>query len=1055
MNIRGDREEHQLSSVELQVIGPAQLVMSPGQIVPLPKTQRKLLAALALVQPEHLSIENLIFIVWDGAPPSTARTALHNQISRIRQRIDTPVVETVDDGYRLVVRTDIDHLTTLHAHILELMRREDHEGVFNSLNEELSATGLVPFEDLANLPIVEVGRNRVDELYYSLENLRLQAARTLGLIDWVVPEAYRLALTARHDERRWQMVIESLTQAGRRGDALAAFEQARRILAEDLGIEPGELLRAAEHEILGESDNRLHRHMMKTVEHDDLMETVVAAAVDGDWIELVGEPGIGKSSLIMRLARKVRSEGAHSVMVSVRRYASDAVSPLLDIVEELGIDPETVAIPIPGFMAALRDYVRVEGPIVILIDDIHLAGPTVVEAVRQAATVPGVGIVVTALEPTHRSDQGATTVGSTQSSAPINIRTYVVESLSRDQVGALCQRFLEPELGSDTHLQDWLWQMSGGNPAFLQYLLGDPQFTDWWVTHLDDEVLPPVTGLRDVVRTQLGQLGRQATDVLQLVAVAGPVLTIDEVSSILGRGGLPAVLEAGWLTASQIEGEAKRSPLLAFRHGAVKRIVYDDIPGGQQIELHRIVANLLRLRGESAAAYAEHALSAWQLDPHGAYESSMAAGDEAFRDAAYADAGPWYDSAARIAPTIDGQEHGPSYVAAMVKRADVSRCLGHDDQVERLFDAIDWSLELADPALVSQAVFAALQLGSTTESGQIHERAAAAVDVALKILPVGDQRGIVMGASTLVMSMTESSELMRERFLESVAMTTSDDVRGALLPFSYLSLGHPQDLQLRLRNTAELHVLSERLGSPIVRFETYQLEFSNAIMTANGHKLRWAIRQLEAIFPFIGDIGRRWSLLYQQAALAHIEGRLDDAEQISDEAFALFSTVSFSRAFAAYGGQILPIRIAQGRVGELTDTIASLLVEQPEVPAWNAAYALAVAEDNPDQAAIYAAKARTATSRDFTWMAAHVVAARAAALTGDVELCSAFMSDLLPWSGLVCWQGTCSYGPVDTVLGQLAKVLGNDKDAAKYQRQALRQSDALGSVVFWDEAAAI
>lgn len=1054
MNTHGDREENQLGSAQLQVIGPVQLVLSPGQNVPLSKTQRKLLAALALVGPEQLSIENLIFIVWDGAPPSTARTALHNQISRIRQRVDTPVVETIDDGYRLVVPTDIDDLAALHAHTLTAMQREDYEGVFTSLSKELSASGLIPFEDLADLPIVEVGRNRVDELYYSLENLRLQAARTLGLIDWVVPEAYRLALTARHDERRWQMVIESLTQAGRRGDALAAFEQARRILAEDLGIEPGELLRAAEHEILGASDNRLRRHMMKTVEHGDLVDTAAAAAVAGSWVELVGESGIGKSSLILRLARKVRSEGAQSVMISVRRYASDAIAPLLDIVEGLGIDPETIAIPVPGFMAALRDYVRVEGPIVILIDDIHLAGPTVVEAVRQAATVPGVGIVVTSLEPTNRVDPTRVATNS-PSSASADGHTFVISSLSREQVGELCQRFLDPELGLDTHLQDWLWQMSGGNPAFLEYLLGDVQFTDWWITHHDDEVLPPVTGLRDVVRTQLGQLGRQATDVLQLVAVAGPVLTIDEVASILGRGGLPAVLEAGWLTASQIESDAKGSPWLAFRHGAVKRIVYDDIPGGQQIELHRIVANLLRLRGESAAAYAEHALAAWQLDPHAAYESCMAAGDEAFRDAAYADAGSWYDSAANIAPTIDGQEHGQSYVAAMVKRADVSRCLGHEDQVERLFDAIDWSLELEDPALVSQAVFAALQLGSTTESGQIHERAATAVDVALKILPVGDQRGIVMGASTLVMSMTESSELMRERFLEAVAMTTTDEVRGALLPFGYLSLGHPQDLQLRLRNTAELHVLSHRLGSPIVRFETCQMEFSNAIMTANGHKLRWAIRQLEAIFPFIGDIGRRWSLLYQQAALAHIEGRLDDAEQISDDAFAVFSPVSFSRAFAAYGGQILPIRIAQGRVGELTETIGNLLVEQPEVPAWNAAYALAIADSDPEQAAVFASKARTATSRDFTWMAAHVVAARAAAKTDDVELCSAFVSDLLPWSGLVCWQGTCSYGPVDTVLGQLAKVLGNDKDAAKYQRQALRQSDSLGSVVFWDEAAAL
>lgn len=80
-----------------------------------------------------------------------------------------------------------------------------------------------------------------------------------------------------------------------------------------------------------------------------------------------------------------------------------------------------------------------------------------------------------------------------------------------------------------------------------------------------------------------------------------------------------------------------------------------------------------------------------------------------------------------------------------------------------------------------------------------------------------------------------------------------------------------------------------------------------------------------------GDVGRRWQLLYQLAAAAHLDDDLESSERLSEDALSLVAAVSATRALAAYGGQLLAIRLAQGRVAELADTFESMVADQPEV----------------------------------------------------------------------------------------------------------------------------
>ena len=387
-------------------------------------------------------------------------------------------------------------------------------------------------------------------------------------------------------------------------------------------------------------------------------------------------------------------------------------------------------------------------------------------------------------------------------------------------------------------------------------------------------------------------------------------------------------------------------------------------------------------------------------------------------------------------------------VEATIVLADSLRLIGSRDHGDRLLDAADAAFALGDQGLIGEATFALLQLGATLDAGDIHDRA---IVCAQRSRPVVHDRRLaarIAGAASLAHSMTGNAALCRELFVEAEELADDERTRRDVLPFAFLALGHPGDAVRRAELADELVALARAADDPVALFEGLQLRFSVAIQRCAGDSLRATFAEMESLIERIGDVGRRWALEYHRATLAHIEGDLLLAERAAEAGLAVFADVSPSRAFAAYGAQLLPLRIAAGRVDELADTLRGLVEGSPGVPAWNAALALSLVDTSPTEAAHFARVVLEHDVADFTWLAGLVIGGRATARVGDAATVAAYRERLTPYAGSGCWQGTCSYGPVDTVLAMLALAAGDETAAGDSLQAARRLAAALASPTF-------
>jgi DNA-binding SARP family transcriptional activator len=240
--------------MEFRILGPLEVV-EDGRPVPLERRRmRALLAFMLLHANEPVSADRLVDEVWGPDPPKTAGASLQNYVSRLRKAIGAESVISQPSGYILRIdpaRFDLARFERLTA---EAHGAEPRERAAK-LRAALALWRGPALDDLAYEPFARDEAGRLEEARLAALEDCIDAELEVGSEGDLVGELEALVEQHPLRERVRAQLMRALYRAGRQADALAAYQAAREVLSDELGLEPGEELRALQQAILRQDES--------------------------------------------------------------------------------------------------------------------------------------------------------------------------------------------------------------------------------------------------------------------------------------------------------------------------------------------------------------------------------------------------------------------------------------------------------------------------------------------------------------------------------------------------------------------------------------------------------------------------------------------------------------------------------------------------------------------------------------------------------------------------------------------------------------------------------
>jgi DNA-binding SARP family transcriptional activator len=225
--------------MEFHILGPLEVIAS-GQALDLGGQKQRALLAILLLEANHVvSTSRLIEALWDDEPPETAQKAVQVYVSQLRKLLGKDRLETKPPGYRLHVdEGELD---------LDRFRGLVEEG---SYDEALAHWRGRPLSDFASQRFAQAEIARLDELRVSCLEARIEHGLAQGRHLSLVAELDGLVREHPLRERLRGQLMLALYRSGRQAEALDTCQSGRRLLVEELGLEPGEALKKLERAIL-------------------------------------------------------------------------------------------------------------------------------------------------------------------------------------------------------------------------------------------------------------------------------------------------------------------------------------------------------------------------------------------------------------------------------------------------------------------------------------------------------------------------------------------------------------------------------------------------------------------------------------------------------------------------------------------------------------------------------------------------------------------------------------------------------------------------------------
>jgi DNA-binding SARP family transcriptional activator len=232
-----------------RVLGPLEVEGEAGPLLLRGRKQRALLGLLLLHAGEVVSSDQMVDELWGGHSPATAATSLRNLVTQLRKLLGAETIVTRAPGYLLQVepgRFDLSLFERLRAHAHGAEPREQAR----LLRDALALWRGPPLADLAYEPFAQSEIHRLEELRLEALEDRFEADLALGQGAELITELETLVAEQPLRERLRAQLMLALYRSGRQAEALDAYRAARRMLVEELGVEPSPALQELQGAIL-------------------------------------------------------------------------------------------------------------------------------------------------------------------------------------------------------------------------------------------------------------------------------------------------------------------------------------------------------------------------------------------------------------------------------------------------------------------------------------------------------------------------------------------------------------------------------------------------------------------------------------------------------------------------------------------------------------------------------------------------------------------------------------------------------------------------------------
>ena len=440
--------------MKFRILGPLEVVDDGAPVDVVAGKQRALLADLLLNANRAVPVTKLVDDLWGDRVPETAVKAIQVNVSRLRKTLPTGRLRTHGPGYVLEVgddELDLAEFVRLGEAGRQALVGGDAESAARLLSEALALWRGPALAEI-DAPFAEIEAPRLEELRLGCVEQRIEADLQLGRHALLVPELEALVAAQPVRESLRSQLMLALYRSGRQAESLDVHQRFRRMLDEELGIEPGQALRDLERRILQQDPGldwvlstgpRLEVVPAPPTPADaaepgpvgredelSILKRLVAEAVAGERrvVFVSGEAGGGKTTLVEAalaecergasilvgrgqciegvgkgepylplldaLGRLGRGAAGESVVAHLRRFAPTWLAQLPSLIDE--DERDWVVRRATGItpermlreMAETLDALAEDVPVVLVLEDLHWSDPSTLALVDAIARRP-------------------------------------------------------------------------------------------------------------------------------------------------------------------------------------------------------------------------------------------------------------------------------------------------------------------------------------------------------------------------------------------------------------------------------------------------------------------------------------------------------------------------------------------------------------------------------------------------------------------------------------------------------------------------------------------